>query len=107
MDVVSKNTTEVLTITSKGYAKRTPISEFGAGTRATKGGAICKFKEENDYLADMALLTDQKEVIVNSKLSSLKLMISNIPSQGKATMGVQTIKMLGNNLVNNLILLEK
>lgn len=107
MEVVTENVTEVLTITSKGYAKRTPIDEFYTGTRATKGGAICKFKEENDYLADMVLLTDQKEVIVNSKLSSLKLMISNIPSQGRTTIGVQTIKMLGNNLVNNLILLEK
>lgn len=107
MEVVTEKITEVLSITSKGYAKRTSIDEFCIGTRATKGGAICKFKEENDYLADTVLITDQREIIVNSKLSSLKLTISNIPSQGKSTIGVQTIKMMGNNLVNNLILLEK
>lgn len=107
MDIITNNTTEVLTVSAKGYAKRSLIEEFSNSTRATKGNSICKFKEEDDYLADMILLTkNNKEIIVNSRLSSLKLMINTIPLQGKTTIGVQTIKVANTNLVNNLILLE-
>ena len=92
---------------AKGYAKRTSIEEFSSATRATKGNLICKFKEENDYLADMVLLNkNHKEIIVNSKLSSLKITADSIPVQNRATIGVQTIKVTNNNLVNDLILLE-
>lgn len=107
MDIIDKYTTEVLTVSARGYAKRTSVEEFSNGTRATKGSAICKFKEDTDYLADMVLLTkNSKEMIVNSKLSSLKLLVNSIPLQGRATMGVQTIKVTSSNLVNDLILLE-
>ena len=107
MDIITKNTEEVLTISAKGYAKRTSIKEFSIGNRATKGSYICKFKEDDDYLADLALLNkNNKEIIVNSKLSSLKIKIDTIPLQGRATMGVQTIKIVNTNLINDLVLLE-
>lgn len=107
MQIVEKDTVEVLTVSAQGYAKRTSIDEFSVGTRATKGTLVCKFKEENDYLADVVVLNkNSTELVVNSKLSSLKILIDTIPLQGKATVGVQTIKVLNNNLINNLILLE-
>ena len=45
-------------------------------------------------------------IIVNSKLSSLKLDISTIPVQGRATIGVQMIKMGSTNLIKDAILFE-
>lgn len=107
MDIITKNTTEVLSVSAKGYAKRTSIDEFSSATRATKGSLICKFKEENDYLADMVLLNKtHKELIVNSKISSLKITIDSIPLQNRTTIGVQTIKITNSNPVNDLILVE-
>ena len=107
MDIITKNTTEVLSVSAKGYAKRTSIDEFSNATRATKGSLICKFKEENDYLADMVLLNKtHKELIVNSKISSLKITIDSIPLQNRTTIGVQTIKITNSNPVNDLILVE-
>lgn len=107
MQVVTKDSIEILSVTSRGLAKRTSIEEFSVSNRAIKGNLICKFKEENDYLADILILNkESKEIIVNSKLTSLKIAISSIPLQSRMTVGVQMIKVTNSNLVNNLILLE-
>lgn len=107
MQVITSKTTEIVSITAQGYGKRTLVSEFTTATRATKGTKICKFKEDNDYLVSVRPLTGKdKTLIVNSKLSSLRLYIDTIPTQGKDTIGVQLIKMSTTNLVKNVILLE-
>lgn len=107
MQVITSKTTEIVSITAQGYGKRTLASEFTTATRATKGTKICKFKEDNDYLVSVKPLTGKdKTLIVNSKLSSLRLYIDTIPTQGKDTIGVQLIKMSTTNLVKNVILLE-
>ena len=107
MQVITNKTTEIVSITAQGYGKRTLVNEFTTATRATKGTKICKFKEDNDYLVSVKPLTGKdKTLIVNSKLSSLRLYIDTIPTQGKDTIGVQLIKMSTTNLVKNVILLE-
>ena len=108
MQVVNSKVKEIMSITAKGYGKRTLISEFAISNRATKGSRICKFKEEDDYLSSILLLTSQiKTLIVNSKLSSLRLNVEGIPTQSKDTIGVQLIKMTGANFVKDVIALEK
>ena len=107
MQVVNNNTTEVLTITENGYGKRTNINEFSLASRATKGNSICKYKEEKDKVASVLLLTGkEKTIIVNSKLSSLRLNIENIPVQGRATVGLQLMKISGDNKIKNAIILK-
>lgn len=107
MQVITDEVVEIASITARGYGKRTLINEFQIANRATKGNKICKFKEDNDYLAAVALLTKKsKTLIVNSKLSSLKLDINSISTQGRDTIGVQIIKVINNNFVKNAILLE-
>lgn len=107
MQIVTDSTLEVVSITSKGYGKRTLIKEFSLANRATKGNLVCKYKEDDDYLASALLITQRdRTLIVNSKLSSLRIDINSIPVQSKATIGVQLIKMTTNNLVKNAILLE-
>ena len=107
MQVITDDVVEIASITARGYGKRTLINEFQIANRATKGNKICKFKEDNDYLAAVALLTKKsKTLIVNSKLSSLKLDINSISTQGRDTIGVQIIKVINSNFVKNVILLE-
>lgn len=107
MQIVTDNTLEVVSITAKGYGKRTLIKEFSLANRATKGNLVCKYKEDDDYLVSALLITQRdRTLIVNSKLSSLRMDINSIPVQSRATIGVQLIKMTTNNLVKNAILLE-
>lgn len=105
MQVVSSNIKEIASITAKGYGKRTLKNEYSIANRATKGGKICKFKEENDYLANVLLLSDNnKTCIINSKLSSLRLKIDDMPLQSKDTIGLQLIKITDSNFVKDIIL---
>jgi len=107
MEIVNNSIEEVVSITAKGYGKRTSIKEFSIANRATKGSSICKFKEEDDYVASVVLTNKKSDtIIVNSKLSSLKLKVDTIPSQSRMTIGVQMIKVTNTNLVKNAILLE-
>ena len=107
MQIVSNNIEEIVSITAKGYGKRTPIKEFSLSNRATKGNLICRYKEDDDYLASVILLNKKSDtIIVNSKLSSLRLKVDTIPSQSRATIGVQMIKVTNNNLVKDAVLLE-
>ena len=107
MEIVNSGVEEVVSITAKGYGKRTSIKEFSVANRATKGSSICKFKEEDDYVASVVLTNKKSDtIIVNSKLSSLKLKVDTIPSQSRMTIGVQMIKVTNTNLVKNAILLE-
>lgn len=107
MQIVSNDIEEIVSITAKGYGKRTPIKEFSLSNRATKGNLICRYKEDDDYLASVILLNKKSDtIIVNSKLSSLRLKVDTIPSQSRATIGVQMIKVTNNNLVKDAVLLE-
>lgn len=107
MQIVSNDIEEIVSITAKGYGKRTPIKEFSLSNRATKGNLICRYKEDDDYLASVILLNKKSDtIIVNSKLSSLRLKVDTIPSQSRATIGVQMIKVANNNLVKDAVLLE-
>ena len=108
MHVVNKNVQEIASFTAKGYGKKTSINEFSIATRATKGVALCKFKEDDDFLAGVAMITAKSETfIVNSKISSLKLPVSTVPTQSRATIGVQMIKIINNNFVKSINLIEK
>lgn len=108
MQVASSNTIEVLSITAQGYGKRTRIEEYPVCNRAIKGNLICKYKEDNDFLVSALLLTNRdKQILINTKLSSLKIDLNAIPLQGRNTIGLSLIKTNENNSVINSILLEK
>ena len=108
MQVASNNTIEVLSITAQGYGKRTRIEEYPLCNRAIKGNLVCKYKEDNDFLVSALLLTNRdKQILINTKLSSLKIDLNTIPLQGRNTIGLSLIKTNENNSVINSILLEK
>ena len=108
MQIASNNTIEVLPITAQGYGKRTRIEEYPVCNRAIKGNLICKYKEDNDFLVSALLLTNRdKQILINTKLSSLKIDLNTIPLQGRNTIGLSLIKTNENNSVINSILLEK
>ena len=67
-----------------------------------------KYKEDNDFLVSALLLTNRdKQILINTKLSSLKIDLNAIPLQGRNTIGLSLIKTNENNSVTNSILLEK
>ena len=97
--VILKETKEILSISEDGSAKRTLISEFGITGRATKGKSI----QQSDKLCDFLPLVDDKEVLVVSNVSQIRLKINEIPLLSRATMGVKVMKLKDKEKIQNLV----
>ena len=91
--VITNTAKQIVSITRKGYIKRTPLSEFNITGRYTKGGKLQKFKDESDWLVDFLPVEDEKEVIIVSTGASIKVKITDIALLGKNAQGTQSIKM--------------
>lgn len=91
--VITNTTKQIVSITRKGYIKRTPLGEFNVTGRYTKGGKLQKFKDESDWLVDFLPVEDEKEVIIVSTGASIKVKLTDIALLGKNAQGNQSIKM--------------
>lgn len=107
MRILTNNDKEILLITKNGYGKRLKIEEIADTNKAVKGNCIYKVKED-DELADFTFVTEKdKEVIINSKITSLKIKIETFPLLSKNAMGSSMIKINNDNFVKNINVLEK
>ena len=100
--IVPKETQEIVSISNKGYFKKTAFSEFGVNTRYTKGQRIQKLKDNNEYIADFLPLIDEKNIIVISSGAQLKVSTDSIPLLSKNTSGVKSIKLKEKDIVVSL-----
>ena len=91
--IITNTAKQIVSITRKGYIKRTPLSEFNVTGRYTKGGKLQKFKDESDWLVDFLSVEDEKEVIIVSTGASIKVKLTDIALLGKNAQGSQSIKM--------------
>ena len=91
--VITNTAKQIVSITRKGYIKRTPLGEFNITGRYTKGGKLQKFKDESDWLVDFLPVEDEKEVIIVSTGASIKVKLTDIALLGKNAQGSQSIKM--------------
>lgn len=90
---IPTNTKELLSITSKGYIKRTPISEFNVSTRYTKGGRLHKTKDDTDKLTDFLPIVDEKEALVTANAAQIRINLSEVSLLSKGAVGSKTMKL--------------
>ena len=90
---IPTNTKELLSITSRGYIKRTPISEFNIATRYTKGGRLHKTKDDTDKLTDFLPIVDEKEALVTASAAQIRINLSEVSLLSKGATGSKTMKL--------------
>ena len=90
---IPTNTKELLSITSKGYIKRTPISEFNIATRYTKGGRLHKTKDDTDKLTDFLPIVDEKEALVTASAAQIRIDLAEVSLLSKGATGSKTMKL--------------
>lgn len=90
--VIDDSTTSLVSISSKGFMKRTQISEFTVTGLNTKGNKIQKFKEANDTMVDFAPVHDEKKLIVVASKTQIKLDIEEVAVSSRATIGTKSMK---------------
>lgn len=81
----------IISVTSSGLFKKTPISEFTVQGKNTKGTKIHKLTGK-DHMADFVSLGSETEILVASSKSCIKLSINDVPTLSRVAQGARAIK---------------
>ena len=91
--VIPTDTKEFLTISEKGYIKRTSIKEFSVTGRGTKGSRIHVLNDTEDKLVCFCALTTQTETIVVASNAQIKINLNEVNLLTKGAQGTKSIKL--------------
>jgi DNA gyrase subunit A len=89
---IPKDTQYIVSVTSSGLIKKTPISEFTVQGKNTKGAKIHKLND-GDWVADFISLSTETEILVASTRSTIKISINDVPTLSRVAQGAKAIKM--------------
>jgi DNA gyrase subunit A len=90
---IVKEGREVITISEKGYGKRTDIEEYRQQSRAGKGIKAGNFTEKTGKLVNMKLVEDGEDVIIIADNGTMiRILASQISKIGRATQGVRIMR---------------
>ncbi|WP_417437954.1 DNA gyrase subunit A [Idiomarina sp.] len=83
----------VLTVTENGYGKRTPLSEYPAKSRATKGVVSIKVSERNGSVVGAMEVIDGNEImLISNKGTLVRTRVNEVSTVGRNTQGVRLIR---------------
>jgi DNA gyrase subunit A len=105
-EVVQEGAT-VLTITERGYGKRTPLEEYRLQGRAGKGIIDIKTEGRNGSVVGMLQIREGDDILVittNGKI--IRVHGDDITSQGRNTMGVRIIDLDAEDRVGSVARVE-
>ena len=88
---IKSDTQYIISVTSSGLFKKTPISEFTVQGKNTKGAKIHKLTGK-DIMADFIALGAETEILVASSKSCIKLSINDVPTLSRVAQGAKAIK---------------
>ena len=91
---VSSPETQVLTISEKGYGKKSKISNYRIISRGGKGVINMRVTEKTGRVITTEDVSPEDEVIlITSKGSIIRTISKNISTTGRATQGVRIMKL--------------
>jgi DNA gyrase subunit A len=101
ISVVDESKT-VLAITENGYGKRTSLDEFRVQSRAGKGIKAMQITEKTGKLAAQLLVSEDEDLmLITVDGTIIRIPISSISIQGRATQGVRLMK-VGNSRISRV-----
>ena len=106
MEMVTMNQ-EILVVTENGFGKRTSIQEYRKTKRGGKGVKTLTITEKNGTLVAMkAVNGDEDLLIVTNKGVIIRTPIHQISQTGRATQGVELIRLTDDQLVSSVAVVE-
>jgi len=100
--LIPSNVKEYLSVSEKGYIKRTTAKEFVVTGRGTKGGKIHSLKDSDDRLINFAPLVGEKDVIVVASHSQIKIRLNEISLLSKGAQGTKSMKLQNSKIIGLL-----
>lgn len=99
--IVPSSPQEIISITKNGLSKRTSFNEFSYTGKNTKGRKVQKIIE-GDLMSDFLVLNNEKDILVVSSSTQLKIAVNEISISSRGAQGSKTIKLKDNDKVISL-----
>lgn len=103
--IITSKTTHIASITAQGYIKQTKLSEFSKGSRANKGVMCHKISPDDKVVGFSPIALDNKEAVISSNYSTIKINVGEIPTSGRNTQGNRSIKLNENQIVKGMMVI--
>ena len=105
-DVVQEGA-QILTVTERGFGKRTPLEEYRLQGRAGKGIIDIKTAGRNGTVVGMLQVRSGDDIlIVTTKGKVIRIHADEVSSQGRNTMGVRIIDLDADDRVGSIARVE-
>ncbi len=98
----------VLVVSEKGFGKRTPSTEFKIQGRGGKGIVNLKVTERNGFATGFCLVNSDDEVLlITNKGRLIRLNVSDIKEQGRATQGVKLMDLEDDEMIVDVAIVSE
>lgn len=101
--VIPADTKEFLSVSEKGYIKRTTAKDFTVTGRATKGSKIHLLKDTDDKLIAFAPITNEQETIIVSSNAQIKINLNEVNLLSKGAQGTKSMKLSNAKVIGLLV----
>ena len=92
--LVIKPDCQILTLTSKGYGKRSDVEDYRLQGRAGKGIKAGIFNEKTGYLVNLKIVSEAEDIMVISNNGTIiRMHVSDISMIGRNTQGVRVMRL--------------
>lgn len=96
--VIDNSCTEIVSVSTDGFIRRSLLTEFKVTGRGTKGVKLQKTGELSAFLP----LRNQNDILVISSSAQIRLRLSDIPLLNRGAQGVKSIKLTQNSKILSL-----
>jgi DNA gyrase subunit A len=95
-----KADSKVLVVTEKGFGKLTPIKAYRLQRRGGVGIKTARISDKGGVIVAARIIAGEEELIsVSKKGQTIRMPLSAIPTQGRATQGVRIMKLAAGDTV--------
>jgi DNA gyrase subunit A len=103
----SEDTAAILTITEKGYGKRTALEEYRMQGRGGSGIKTVAITEKNGTVVSMRQVMENDEImVITSSGNIIRMQASDISKQGRNTQGVRVVRLSGGETVADIAIIN-
>ena len=104
---ILENDLQVLTVTDKGFGKRTPADDYRITNRGGKGILTCNLTERNGKVVAVKAVTGEEDVMIITATGVLiRMPMEGISETGRNTQGVRLIRLQEDESVATVAVLE-
>lgn len=100
--------TSILTVTDKGYGKRSALDEYRLTGRGGKGVINIRTEDKNGSVVRSLPVTDDSSIIATTKQGMVvRISVDELREMGRATQGVRVVKLKDNDKVVDVVLVPE